>query len=168
MCLIEGSLYTSKGLLLFHIVNTTVTLIFSFYLLSLSHSYSVFRHIFSMSVKSTAIIPNQDVFPDFPNTGTMLSCSAGREGHCWEIGVITLCVSMWVWKTERCCSGCLSVNLAALCGTLNLFYKEYFSFAVMFFLYLLSFQLCLLFPQSSLLFLLKAEPFPDGRQVSFF
>lgn len=68
----------------------------------------------------------------------------------------------WVWKTERCCSGCLSVNLATPCGTLNLFYKEYFFLSV--FLYILSLHLCLLFPQSSLLFLLKAEPFPDGGQ----
>lgn len=76
VCLIEGSLYTSEGLLLFLIVNTTVTLILSFYLLSLSLSYSIFPHIFSVAVKSMAIILNQDVFTDFPNVNTMLKRGA--------------------------------------------------------------------------------------------
>ena len=92
MYLIEGSLYTSKGLLLCHIVNTIVILIFSLCLLSLSLSYSVFPCIFSFSFKSMTIILNHNGFTDFSNTNSMLSCSAGIEQQDWESRVITLFV----------------------------------------------------------------------------
>lgn len=129
VCLIEGSLYTSEGLLLFRIVNTTVTLIFSFCLLSLSLSYSGFPHTFSASVKSTAIILNQDVFTDFL---TLALCyHVQLEKHYWESGIITLCMFVClcgVKEIEGHCSGCVSVNLVPLCGTLTLLYKGYFIF----------------------------------------
>lgn len=106
MCLIEGSLYTSEGLLLFSTVNTTATLIFSFYLLSLSLSFSVFSHIFSVSDKSMDIILNQDVFTDFPTLALCYQCQLEKRGTVERAGsnscvCLGVCVYIWESRKER-------------------------------------------------------------------
>lgn len=64
--LIEGSLYTSEGLLLFHTVNTAITSIFPSYFVVLKPLGSPFLRIVSVS----AAVQNQDVFSDFTSTAT--------------------------------------------------------------------------------------------------
>lgn len=125
MCLIEGSLYTSEARLLFHTVNTMVTLSFSPCICCPSLFLIVFPHIFSVSLKSTAIILNQDVFTDFFSSSNL------------ENRVIIMCVCAYLcgcaW--QRGCSGGISVNLAALCGILftnYIFWDVFFLFCSVF------------------------------------
>ncbi len=70
--------------------------------------------------------------------------------------------SVWLWLREGHWSGCISINLAALCGTLSLPYMKYFLFA--FFPLSLS-SLLSLFSSIISSFMLYAEPFLNGGQV---
>lgn len=130
-CLIEGSLYTSEELLLFHTVNSVVTLIFSLYLLSLSFSYATI----SVSVKSTAIILNQDVFTDFPTL--TLYCRAQLEKRRTAERVVCrhVCVELTLHRKRFfffCCYVFSSFVLTYLSSLLSLLSSIISSFSVPF------------------------------------
>lgn len=90
--LIEGSLYTSEGLLLFHIVNSAVTLISIMYLL-----FAAYLILFCLCTNVLCFCSAIDsgLFTDFPTLRLYCHTELRRRGLC---GFNAVCVFVWMWE----------------------------------------------------------------------
>lgn len=92
--LIEGSLYTSEGLLLFHIVNSAVTLISIMYLL-----FAAYLILFCLCTNvlcfCSAIILILACLLIFPTVRLYCHTELSRRGLC---GFNAVCVFVWMWE----------------------------------------------------------------------